>query len=472
MEKIEHPRVFISYAWGTEEYKERVLSFAIDLLSHGIDVELDRWSLKEGYDSNAFMERCVNDPTITNVIILLDPIYAKKADARTGGVGTEAQIISPEIYNRTRQEKFIPVIFERNENGDVLKPTFLKGLLHFDLTREESYDSEFQRLVKRLYGQEAIKKPELGAKPAWVDKETVVQTKIRTSYEILKTNQPERIKRSRFVSFLRDVRSQLIQYNDDSQDSRDLLSHYEKMQTIRDQFLLLMRYYIYVEDSVKYIIDFFEETKAELTSSRGELFELKEFLLYELFIYVVAFFYREKEYSALTNLFCKTYFFQDFVDNGQSFEAFQYFLPPFDDAVRRRDAKPYYSGAACWWTSHINPEICSKDDFVFADLLCFNASIIIGHPDIRYWFPVCYVYDREQHSSMARFANRLRSRENLADIVKIFGFDDAEAFRSRIKTLESPDSQRNIQSYRYRELFDCAPYIGYYIKASEIGSKR
>lgn len=41
------------------------------------------------------MEQSVTDATITNVLILLDPVYEKKANERHGGVGTETQIISP-----------------------------------------------------------------------------------------------------------------------------------------------------------------------------------------------------------------------------------------------------------------------------------------------------------------------------------------------------------------------------------------
>ena len=45
--RIEHPRVFISYAWGTEEYNEKVVLFATDLKSDGVEVVFDRWQLKE-----------------------------------------------------------------------------------------------------------------------------------------------------------------------------------------------------------------------------------------------------------------------------------------------------------------------------------------------------------------------------------------------------------------------------------------
>ena len=122
--RIEHPKVFISYAWGSEDYKIKVLSFATDLMNDGIEVILDQWSLKEGNDTYAFMEQSATDPTITNVLILLDPVYEKKANGRDGGVGTETQIISPEIYNKVIQEKFLPVIFERGIKGEITKPQY------------------------------------------------------------------------------------------------------------------------------------------------------------------------------------------------------------------------------------------------------------------------------------------------------------------------------------------------------------
>lgn len=151
---IEHPKVFISYAWGSQEYQNIVLSLAGDLQSDGVEVLLDKWNLKEGHDTYAYMEQSVNDPTVTNVLILLDPVYAEKADGRSGGVGTETQIISPEIYNNVTQEKFLPVVMERTKNGDIPKPQYLKGILHFDLSVDEKYNDEYQRLVKRLFGVE------------------------------------------------------------------------------------------------------------------------------------------------------------------------------------------------------------------------------------------------------------------------------------------------------------------------------
>ena len=136
---IENPKVFISYAWSNEEYQNKVLSFATALMNDGVDVLFDKWSLKEGNDTYAFMEKSVVDEKVTNVLILLDPVYEEKANNRQGGVGTETQIISNEVYNKTDQTKFLPIVFERKENGDIPKPVYLKQTLHFDLTNDDTY---------------------------------------------------------------------------------------------------------------------------------------------------------------------------------------------------------------------------------------------------------------------------------------------------------------------------------------------
>ncbi len=91
--RIEHPKIFISYAWGSQEHDEKVIALATNLKGDGIDVIFDKWQLKEGNDTFKFMEKSVLDESITNVLILIDPIYAKKANERAGGVGTETQII-------------------------------------------------------------------------------------------------------------------------------------------------------------------------------------------------------------------------------------------------------------------------------------------------------------------------------------------------------------------------------------------
>ena len=122
-----NPKAFISYSWTSPAHQEWVLRLATELQESGVDVTFDKWDLKEGHDAHAFMERTVTDPTIEKVIVVCDKIYAEKADGRSGGVGTEAQIITPELYGRKSQDKFVAVIAESDSQGLPCLPTFLKA---------------------------------------------------------------------------------------------------------------------------------------------------------------------------------------------------------------------------------------------------------------------------------------------------------------------------------------------------------
>ena len=76
MQCITDPKVFISYAWGTDEYQQKVLDFCTRLYSEcGIEVLIDKWSMEAGNDTCDFMERCVKDPSVNYVIMLLDKNY-------------------------------------------------------------------------------------------------------------------------------------------------------------------------------------------------------------------------------------------------------------------------------------------------------------------------------------------------------------------------------------------------------------
>ncbi len=108
-------KVFISYSWG-ENRQTWVVELAYRLITeYGVDVVLDVWDLKEGQDKDVFMERMVNDDDVQYVLIVCDKNYQMKADSRSGGVGIETQIITPNMYGKVKETKFIPILAEKGE---------------------------------------------------------------------------------------------------------------------------------------------------------------------------------------------------------------------------------------------------------------------------------------------------------------------------------------------------------------------
>lgn len=122
---MENPKVFISYSHSSDSYKDQIRDFATMLRSHGIDATFDGWELSGGNDLNAFMEQSIKDAD--KVIIACDKNYSDKANNRSGGAGIETYIISPEVYKKHNQNKYIPVIFEKDIDENVYTPDYLKG---------------------------------------------------------------------------------------------------------------------------------------------------------------------------------------------------------------------------------------------------------------------------------------------------------------------------------------------------------
>ena len=474
---IEHPKVFISYAWGSEDYRLKVRSFATDLMGNGIDVLLDQWSLKEGNDTYAFMEQSVTDATITNVLILLDPVYEKKANERHGGVGTETQIISPEIYNKVKQEKFLPVIFERGENGEIPKPQYLKTMLHFDLSQEEKYDSEYQRLVKRLYGIEIVEKPELGKKPSWLEEKSILPTKILTGYECLKQQKSDNIKKDEYRNFLFAVKEKIVNFSKDelggSVSADEYIELYADTKLYRDDFLHLLKYSFYVPEAYKIIASVMEEICVEIKDKGGYEGEVMRTLLHEIFIYVVAFYLKNKNSDAVSYILSKTYFVGRYGYNeDQSFDVFYDHNENLDGAVSQKDGKNYYSGTANYWINNINVEICNRNEFVLADIFCHNASMFVeNYTKEWFWFPITYIYDRAEYgnSLFRQFAIRLKSKEHLYETVKIMGFPDTDAFKKKYIEVETKIKEGSFREYRYNSAFETAPVMCQYVKSEELG---
>lgn len=145
-----------------------MIDLASELRESGVDVILDKWDLKEGHDAVAFMEKMVTDPDIKKVAIICDEKYAAKADGRAGGVGTETQIISREVYENQAQEKFVAVVCGKDESGKAYLPTYYKSRIYIDLSEADRYADNFERLLRWIFDKPLYVKPELGNKPSFL----------------------------------------------------------------------------------------------------------------------------------------------------------------------------------------------------------------------------------------------------------------------------------------------------------------
>jgi hypothetical protein len=137
------PKVFVSYA-QSEERTAWISDVCQRLMHDGIDVVADLYELPHSADIHAFMERCVNDPSITRVLMFCDKLYCRKADERRGGVGKETQIISEEVYNHIGKTKFLPIFCDFYDDGRPSLPTYLRSRLAIDFSTTEKVQENWK----------------------------------------------------------------------------------------------------------------------------------------------------------------------------------------------------------------------------------------------------------------------------------------------------------------------------------------
>lgn len=195
-EEIKKPKVFLSYSWTSPQHQQRVLDVADRLINEaGVEVIIDEYDLKGGQDVVAFMERLKTDATISNVIVLSDSTYAAKANSRERGVGKEAQIISPSVYEDIGQTRVIAVVMELTSDGHPCLPVFLESRLYFDFSSPQAENSNWERLIRHLWNKPIREKPKLGSPPEFMQTTEIkpsphVRTKWKQLYSALMDGRP------------------------------------------------------------------------------------------------------------------------------------------------------------------------------------------------------------------------------------------------------------------------------------------
>lgn len=162
------PVVFISYSWTTPAHEEWVLDLATVLRgANGLDVRLDKWGLQTGDDPYLFMERGIVEAD--KVLIVSDREYARKANAREGGSGTEAQILTPELYAEGggdgKPKKYAVAVREYDEEGKPCTPTFYGGRIFIEMTDPSRYAEKVEEIARWAYDKPLHVPPPISGAP-------------------------------------------------------------------------------------------------------------------------------------------------------------------------------------------------------------------------------------------------------------------------------------------------------------------
>lgn len=320
------PKLFISYSWSSPDHETWVVSFAEELASQGLHVILDKWDLQPGHDANAFMESMVTDSNVTKVVLVCDQKYAQKSNSRTGGAGAEAQIITPELYAKKAQDKFVAVIRERDSDGKPYLPAYYGSRIYIDLTNPATYTAEFDRLVRWAWDQPLYVRPATGTKPNSL---VSAPTKIATSVAFRRAFDGVRNSSLNASALVAEYLSTLadgieaFRVENASQHRTDLddlvvasIGEFQPYRNEAVEIISAVAQYACTDDMLLAVHRFFErllpytDRPPNINSWIEPEFDNFRFIAHELFLYALGIFLRFEKFAAFSYLLENEYFWE------------------------------------------------------------------------------------------------------------------------------------------------------------------
>ena len=348
------PKLFVSYSWSSPDHETWVLRLATDLRESGVDVTIDKWDLKEGHDAHAFMEKMVTDPEIKKVMLVCDKAYVEKTNERTGGVGTEAQIISPEIYKKQDQDKFVAIVTERDEHGKPYLPVYYRSRIYIDMSDPSTVAENFDQLLRWVYDQPLHKKPVVGDKPAFLSEgedaiALVTSARHRRAMDAVKNNRDHAIPAvvEYFAGLSTEMEKLRLDPNADPFDEA-VVQSIESFLPYRNEaieLILALALHLDNPEARTTLHRFFEglipylECPEHVTQSRERDFDNFKFVIHELFLYAVACLIRYERFESAAYLMSSDYYVASRSQYGRnnmiSFDVFRDFMESLRDRNQR-----------------------------------------------------------------------------------------------------------------------------------------
>jgi hypothetical protein len=316
------PKAFISYSWTNLEHEQRIVAWAERLVADGVDVVFDKWNLKAGGDKFHFLEQSATVKSVTHVLVFCDRRYSEKANAREGGVGTESQILSPEVYGKMDQAKILPVICEYDAAGRPFMPAFLATRIYFDFSSPEKTNDEWPRLIRHLYDQPLYVKPALGSPPNYITNPQqpvrVTIGRFQTAKDAISKGSPAAAMalNDYFELFYAHLETFRIQPEEGKEFDESVVASLDAFLPYRDELIEIFMSVVMAspQNASEPIGDFLERLLYYKFSPNPDKGVWQEtwadnfgFFLWELFLYTIAVFVKAKACGPLGELLTRQY---------------------------------------------------------------------------------------------------------------------------------------------------------------------
>lgn len=486
---MNNPTIFISYSWKPQTNKNKVIELAERLQLDGVHVIIDEWDLSEGQDKYVFMEQMVNRINVNRVLLICNKEYCDKANEKKGGVGIESLIVSDEIYKQVDQKKFIPVVVEKDETGNAYLPTFIKSRIYIDLSSNNTFEDEYEKLLRNIFERPSSKRPPLGTPPAYIttNEESVLLTAHKVSS--IKSSLINERKNTQllineyydtFIKSLDEYRFKDEDYQSKEPLDEIILRRIEQLRPLRDDFINLVETISVYSEQFNIealhgfwqkIIEFIVEDDTNTHPVRSQygylIFDHFRFFVREIFLHQIALLIRKEDFKAI-NYLLYTPFVIYSSKRGDTrvytYEAIRAYIECFENRNKRLGLNRISITADLLKERTANA-LVDFTEVQQADIALYYASLIGKEKLSTYgnnhwsWYPETTVYRNLAYPMFGRMASlRYFEKSRL-----MFGLASLEELNRKLpKAIELDDQTQGRFHYHI-------PRIAYILDSSKIG---
>lgn len=453
---MENPKVFISYSWHPKENQIRVQQLAERLSSDGVHVIIDIWDLQDGQDKNKFMEQMVANPEVKKVLLICNKEYEEKANTRKGGVGIESTIVSEEIYEHSDQTKFIPVVYEY-ENNKACVPLFAKSRIFIDLSSDDKFEEGYDQLLRDIYDKPRFQRPPVGRMPSYLEADAPValptSNKVKCIKKAINAANPNTSLLIR--DYLELYLSSLLNYKIDVHSLTDtnfietIEQSINEMLPLKNDFLEFIQTvagtpYLTKEqlsDFLERMLQFYTDNEISLYEGNtldSISFDNYRYFNHDLFLSVATLLLHREQFDMLHELvshhFCiveerRMSYPQEV--SYMRFRTYNYTLNKY-----KNDRRQLRRVSIVADMMKANAAKVKFEDMVRTDLLLYYLSLLYPSKDMfeRYWYPELSAYNQQfvilPKLASLRYFNRAKV---------MFGVDTIEQFKNLLSSIKEPE---------------------------------
>jgi hypothetical protein len=410
--------------------------------------------------------------SIDKILVFCNKEYMQKSNDLLGGVGNETRILMPFMFeeNGHIQSRVIPIITEFDGESACV-PDYLKGIKYINLANSDTFQKEFDKLIRAIYDKPKLKRPALGPIPIFED--SSFEDKTIHHYHLIKQQFNTSTNEYRLNEALNNIYNTWSEHRIFNYDDTTWVDTFDKeisfLKKYRDVFIDIVEMSIEsIEDDkfYKLFFKFFEKCISfhycpnQITDSFYTItFEPMEFIVWESFLYFIAILIQNEKYEMVVK-FTEDIYYNDNIkfNNNKCKWDFSIFSPHNDTLEASKRIKynlNFKSVTAKTFQDrlheHFNFNELLQVEFILLLKFVFNEN----QQDYLLWKPILLLHSESVYN-LAMFS-KAEYKKYFWPIKILFHVDDAIILKKKWEDAVQNyylNNLANTHSIRFRALLN------------------